>query len=288
MRRKGIILAGGAGTRLYPMTEAISKQMAPVFDKPMIYYALSILFLAKIREILIISTPQHTEMYEAFLGDGSNFGVTIEYVIQEAPDGLAQAYILAENFLSGNPSALILGDNIFYGNNLTDMLKKSADINSKPTIFCAQVPDPQRFGVVELNERNEILSIEEKPKSPKSNYAVTGLYFMPSEAPEIAKSVSPSERGELEITSVLEHYVKSNMLKAQLLKRGFAWFDTGTHQSLLRASNFVETIQSQQRTMIACLEEIAFNNNWIDADQLYRIALRYQKSHYGQYLLGLI
>ncbi len=288
MNRKGIILAGGSGSRLYPVTEAISKQMAPVFDKPMIYYPLSVLFLAKIREIAIISTPVHLDMYRAFLGDGSKFGVRLEYILQDRPEGLAQAYLLTEKFLNGDPSALVLGDNIFFGHTLTEMLIASSKGNELATVFCSQVPDPKRFGIIEFDNKFKILSIEEKPTEPKSNYAITGLYFLDGNASEIAKTVLPSDRGELEITSILDYYMKNQKLKAQLMGRGFAWFDTGTHQSLLRASNFVEAVQSQQGLMIACLEEISFNNGWLSADELEEIAWRYQKSAYGQYLKGLI
>ena len=288
MNRKGIILAGGSGSRLYPVTEAISKQMAPVFDKPMVYYPLSVLFLAKIREIAIISTPIHLDIYRSFLGDGSKFGVRFEYILQERPEGLAQAYLLAEKFLSGDPSALVLGDNIFFGHTLTEMLIASSKSSETATLFCSQVPDPKRFGIIEFDNEFKILSIEEKPSEPKSNFAITGLYFLDGDASEIAKTVLPSDRGELEITSILNYYMTNKKLRAQLMGRGFAWFDTGTHQSLLRASNFVETVQSQQGLMIACLEEISFNNGWLSSTELEEIAFRYQKSAYGQYLKGLI
>lgn len=288
MNRKGIILAGGSGSRLYPVTEAISKQMAPVFDKPMVYYPLSVLFLAKIREIAIISTPVHLDIYRSFLGDGSKFGVRFEYILQERPEGLAQAYLLAEKFLSGDPSALVLGDNIFFGHTLTEMLIASSKSSETATLFCSQVPDPKRFGIIEFDNEFKILSIEEKPAEPKSNFAITGLYFLDGDASEIAKTVLPSDRGELEITSILNYYMTNKKLRAQLMGRGFAWFDTGTHQSLLRASNFVETVQSQQGLMIACLEEISFNNGWLSSTELEEIAFRYQKSAYGQYLKGLI
>lgn len=286
--RKGIVLAGGSGTRLYPVTEAISKQMAPVFDKPMIYYPLSVLFLSCIREIAIVSTPEHLPLYKNFLGDGSRFGVTFEYILQPSPDGLAQAYILSENFLDGAPSALVLGDNLFFGHSLPEMLMESSKNLSSSTVFCSQVSDPERFGVIEINKANSIISIEEKPIKPKSSYAVTGLYFLDSQAVEIAKTVRPSTRGEFEITSILSSYIENQNLQAKIMKRGFAWFDTGTHTSLLKASNFVETIQTQQGMMIACLEEIAFNNGWLSESELSGIAKRYSKSQYGLYLQGLL
>ena len=288
MKRKGMILAGGSGTRLYPVTEAISKQLAPVFDKPMVYYPLSVLLLAGIREIAIISTPTHLPLYRNLLGDGTRFGVHFEYIVQPTPDGLAQAYILAEKFLDGCPSALVLGDNIFFGHSLPNMLEKASHDNESSTVFCSQVPDPERFGVIEINSDKRIISIEEKPVQPRSSYAITGLYFLNSDAVDIAKSVRPSRRGEYEITSILEYYMGHELLKAEIMKRGFAWFDTGTHTSLLKASNFVETVQSQQGLMIACLEEIAYNNGWLTADEVYSIAAKYSKSHYGTYLRGVI
>ena len=288
MVRKGLVLAGGSGSRLYPVTEIISKQMAPVYDKPMIYYPLSVLFLAGIREIAIISTPHHLALYKSFLGDGSRFGVKFEYILQPSPDGLAQSYILSEKFLDGSPSALVLGDNIFFGHSLPNMLMEASETFSLSTLFCAQVSDPRRFGIIELGENGKIISIEEKPESPKSPYAVTGLYFLDDQAVDIAKSVRPSERGELEITSVLNTYMENGKLQAKTMKRGFAWFDTGTHASLLKASNFVETIQTQQGLMIACLEEISFNNGWLSESELSVIAKRYSKSQYGRYLQGLL
>jgi glucose-1-phosphate thymidylyltransferase len=288
MNRKGIILAGGSGTRLYPATEALSKQLVPIFDKPMIYYPLSILFLANIREIAIISSPTQLPLFKSLLGDGSKFGAEFQYIVQPSPDGLAQAYVLAEDFLNGSSSAMALGDNIFFGHSLPTMLNQACAEKDYSTVFCSQVHDPERYGIIELDEAHSILSIEEKPIEPKSNYAVTGLYFLDSDAVEIAKSVPRSQRGEYEITSVLEHYILHKKLHAKIMKRGFAWFDTGTHNSLLRASNFVETMQSQQGLMIACLEEIAHNNGWISQDILANSARKYAKSHYGAYLNALL
>jgi len=286
--RKGIILAGGSGTRLYPITEAISKQMVPVFDKPMIYYPLSVLMLAGIREIAIISSPQHLPLYRTFLGNGSKFGLKFEYIEQKSPDGLAQAYILCERFLDGHASVLALGDNIFFGHSLTNMLIDAAHNLEFSTIFCSQVPDPERFGIIELEKHSKIVSVEEKPKLPKSNYAITGLYFLGPEASRICHSIKPSPRGELEIIDVLKYYLSQNKLRAKLMKRGFAWFDTGTHRSLLNAANFVETVQTQQGLMIACLEEIAFNNGWISQSELEKSASIYEKSDYGRYLKNLL
>ena len=253
----------------------------------MIYYPLSV-FLSGIREIAIISTPAHLELYKNFLGDGSRFGVKFEYILQASPDGLAQAYTLSEEFLNGCPSALVLGDNIFFGHSLPNMLIEANEDTNLSTVFCSQVPDPERFGIIELGAANTIVSIEEKPIKPNSQYAITGLYFLDSEAVEIAKTVRPSERGEFEITSVLNHYMVNRKLQAKIMKRGFAWFDTGTHGSLLKASNFVETIQTQQGLMVACLEEIAFNNGWLNETQLSNIASNYSKSAYGEYLKGLL
>ena len=288
MERKGIILAGGRGTRLYPVTEAVSKQLIPVFDKPMIYYPLSVLFLSGIREIAVISTPQHIPIFKELLGDGSRFGAHFEYIVQPSPDGLAQAYILAEQFLNGAASALILGDNIFFGHQLPKMLINANSEEARCTVFCSQVSDPERFGIIEIGQGNQIISIEEKPKLPKSNFAITGLYFLDHNAVEISKPVEPSLRGEYEITNVLQHYVAEKKLDANLLKRGFAWFDTGTHSSLLRASNFIETMQTQQGLMVACLEEIAFNNGWVTTDALHMAAKKYSKSNYGVYLESLL
>ena len=288
MVRKGIILAGGSGTRLHPVTEAISKQLLPIFDKPMVYYPLSVLFLAGIREIAIISTPQHISLYENLLGDGSRFGVRFEYLVQVSPDGLAQAYTLSEEFLGGAPSALVLGDNMFFGHSLPNMLSQANSDKEFSTVFCSQVSDPERFGIVELDDKHQILSIEEKPVKPKSSFAITGLYFLDENAVDLAKSVKPSARGELEITSVLNEYMRMGKLQAKIMKRGFAWFDSGTHSSLLKASNFVETIQTQQGLMVACLEEIAWNHGWLTEAELHASAKKYSKSNYGKYLQGLL
>ncbi len=284
---KGIILAGGAGSRLYPLTKVTSKQLLPVYDKPMIYYPLSTLMLAGIREILIISTPEDTPRFEALLGDGSQFGVSLSYCVQPSPDGLAQAFILGEEFLAGGPGAMILGDNIFYGSGFRKMLKaavKNAEENGRATVFGYYVPDPERFGVVEFDEHGKALSIEEKPKQPKSNYAVTGLYFYPAGVAERAKQVKPSARGELEITTLNDMYLAEGLLNVQLLGRGFAWLDTGTMQSLLQAAEFVEMIQSRQGVAISAPEEIAYINGFIDRDKLMESARAYGKSPYGEHL----
>ncbi len=284
---KGIVLAGGSGTRLYPLTKVTSKQLLPIFDKPMIYYPLSTLMLAGIRDILIISTPIDTPKFEDLLGDGSQFGINLKYCIQPHPDGLAQAFILGEKFLAGDAGAMILGDNIFYGNGLSNNLKIAAENavrHGRATVFGYYVPDPERFGVVEFDESGKALSIEEKPKYPKSNYAVTGLYFYPAGVSARANQVIPSERGELEITSLNQMYLNDNLLDVQLLSRGFAWLDTGTVHSLLIASNFVETIQSRQGIVVSSPEEIAFNNEWIDDNKLYASANAYGNSPYGNYL----
>ena len=284
---KGIILAGGSGTRLYPLTKVTSKQLLPVFDKPMIYYPLSSLMLAGIRDILIISTRDDTPRFEALLGDGSQFGINLSYVIQPSPDGLAQAFILGEEFLDGEAGAMVLGDNIFYGSGFRSLLKSAvynAEINKRATIFCHYVPDPERFGVVEFDDERKALSIEEKPKMPKSNYAVTGLYFYPSSVCDKAKKVEPSERGEYEITTLNEMYLNDDLLDVQLLGRGFAWLDTGTMESLLKASEFVEMIQSLQSITISAPEEIAFINGYIDKEKLMESAEAYGKSPYGEHL----
>lgn len=284
---KGIILAGGAGTRLYPLTMVTSKQLLPVYDKPMIYYPLSTLMLAGIKEILIISTPDDTPRFEALLGDGSQFGVSLQYCVQPSPDGLAQAFILGEEFLAGGPGAMILGDNIFYGNGFRTMLKaavKNAEENNRATVFGYYVPDPERFGVVEFDENGKALSIEEKPASPKSNYAVTGLYFYPNGVSSRAKEVKPSARGELEITTLNEMYLQDGLLDVQLLGRGFAWLDTGTMSSLLAAANFVEMIQSRQGITISAPEEIAYINGFIGREKLLESAKLYGKSPYGEHL----
>ncbi len=284
---KGIILAGGAGTRLYPLTMVTSKQLLPVYDKPMIYYPLSTLMLAGIREILIISTPEDTPRFEALLGDGSPYGVSLSYCVQPSPDGLAQAFILGESFLGGEAGAMILGDNIFYGNGFRSMLRaavKNAQENARATVFGYYVNDPERFGVVAFDEAGKVTSIEEKPKEPKSSYAVTGLYFYPAGVSAMAKQVKPSARGELEITTLNEMYLKQGTLDVQLLGRGFAWLDTGTMASLLQAANFVEMIQSRQGITISAPEEIAFINGFIDREQLLCSAAAYGKSPYGEHL----
>lgn len=284
---KGIILAGGAGTRLYPLTMVTSKQLLPVYDKPMIYYPLSTLMLAGIKDILIISTPTDTPRFEALLGDGSKFGVNLSYKVQPSPDGLAQAFILGEKFLDGESGAMVLGDNIFYGNGFRKLLKtavKDAEENGRATVFGYYVPDPERFGVVAFDENGKATSIEEKPAIPKSNYAVTGLYFYPRDVSRRAKGVKPSARGELEITTLNEMYLKDGRLDVQLLGRGFAWLDTGTMSSLLQAANFVETLQSRQGIVISAPEEIAYINGFIDKEKLMESAERYGKSPYGAHL----
>jgi len=283
---KGIVLAGGSGTRLFPLTKVTSKQLLPIYDKPMIYYPLSTLMLAGIKDILIISTPDDTPRFEALLGDGSQFGISLSYCVQPSPDGLAQAFILGEEFLGDEPGAMILGDNIFYGNGFRTMLKaavKNAE-EGRATVFGYYVPDPERFGVVEFDDSGKVLSIEEKPVSPKSNYAVTGLYFFPAGVSSRANQVKPSARGELEITTVNEMYLKDGLLDVQLLGRGFAWLDTGTMASLLQAANFVETIQDRQGIVISAPEEIAYINGFIDKDKLMESAEMYGKSPYGEHL----
>ena len=283
---KGIILAGGAGTRLYPLTMVTSKQLLPVYDKPMIYYPLSTLMLAGIREILIISTPVDTPRFEELLGDGSQFGLQLSYAVQPAPDGLAQAFLIGEEFIGGEPCAMILGDNIFYGNGLSGNLKEAAKNAEKgvATIFGHYVNDPERFGVVEFDDHGNVLSVEEKPKQPKSNYCITGLYFYDSRVVEYAKQVKPSARGELEITTLNDMYLKDGSLKAIVLNRGYAWLDTGTMESLMDAGNFVQMVQKRQSVVIAALEEIAYNQGWITKEMLLAAAERYGKSPYGQHL----
>lgn len=288
---KGIVLAGGSGTRLYPITKGVSKQMLPIYDKPMIYYPISTLMLAGIRDILIISTPTDLPAFERLLGDGSDYGVKFTYKEQPSPDGLAQAFIIGEDFIGDDSVCMVLGDNIFHGTSFSDILqdaRKSVEEDSMATVFGCWVSDPQRYGVVSFDENGKANSIEEKPKNPKSNYAVVGLYFYPNSVVEVAKSVKPSARGELEITSVNEYYLKANQLNVNCFGRGFAWLDTGTHDSLSEASTFVEVLEKRQGLKIACLEEIAFTNGWIDAESLKANADVMKNNQYGKYLLSLI
>ena len=287
-QRKGIILAGGSGTRLYPITVGVSKQLMPIYDKPMIYYPISVLMLAGIREICIITTPDDQAQFLRVLGDGKQWGMSFTYVVQPSPDGLAQAYLLAEDFLDGAPSAMVLGDNIFFGQGLSDMLARANNKTSGGTVFGYHVTDPERYGVVDFDADGNVRNIVEKPKVPKSNYAVTGLYFLDETAPDRARDVTPSSRGELEIVTLLESYLAECSLDVEQMRRGYAWLDTGTHGSLLDAGNFVRTLQSRQGLQTGCLEEIAFEQGWIDSEQVRALARPLEKNGYGAYLMGLV
>ena len=288
MNTKGIILAGGSGTRLYPITQGVSKQLLPIYDKPMIYYPLSVLMLAGIQDVLIITTPEDLDSFKRLLGNGAQFGIRLEYAIQPSPDGLAQAFIIGEEFIGNSNVCLVLGDNIFYGQGFTPMLKQAVARAKGATVFGYQVKDPERFGVVEFDEQKRAISLEEKPKQPKSNFAVTGLYFYDNDVIQIAKQVKPSDRGELEITTVNQMYLQRGDLNVELLGRGFAWLDTGTHASLLEAAQFVETLEKRQGYKVACLEEIALNNGWLSKEQVLEIGHSMSKNDYGQYLISLV
>ncbi|RJX30675.1 MAG: glucose-1-phosphate thymidylyltransferase [Oxalobacter sp.] len=288
MKRKGIILAGGAGTRLHPATLAISKQLLPVYDKPMIYYPLSTLLLAGIRDILIISTPQDTPRFEQLLGDGSQWGINLQYAVQASPDGLAQAFIIGESFIGDDASALVLGDNIFYGHDFHELLDSAGQRREGATVFAYHVQDPERYGVAEFDANGKVVSLEEKPKAPKSNYAVTGLYFYDDQVSRLAKSLKPSARGELEITDLNRLYLEQEKLNIEIMGRGYAWLDTGTHESLLDASQFIATIETRQGLKVCCPEEIAYRQKWIDAAQLEKLAQPLARNGYGQYLLRII
>jgi len=288
MKRKGIILAGGSGTRLYPVTQTISKQLLPVYDKPMIYYPLTTLMIGGMRDILIISTPEDTARFESLLGDGSQWGVNFKYKIQPSPDGLAQAFLLGEEFIGDDPSALILGDNIFYGHDLQELLQSADQRETGATVFAYHVHDPERYGVAEFDDNNQVISLEEKPTQPKSSYALTGLYFYDEQVVELAKSLKPSPRGELEITDLNKLYLTQKNLSVEIMDRGYAWLDTGTHDSLLDAGQFISTIENRQGLKVACPEEVAYRQGWIDSSQLSEIAKSYKNNNYGDYLLSLL